>query len=54
MIELLAHMGDDLAVVNAARVSMAKESLAMCADDEKLIQYLYLLCLWSRLSWLHV
>lgn len=40
MIELLAHMGDDLAVVNAARVSMAKESHKVCADDEKLIRYL--------------
>ena len=40
MIELLAHMGDDLAVVNAARVSMAKESLSMCESDEKLIHYL--------------
>ena len=40
MIELLAHMGDDLAVVNAARVSMYKESLTLCADDEKLIRYL--------------
>ena len=40
MIELLDHMGDDLAVVNAARVSMYKESLTLCADDEKLIRYL--------------
>ena len=40
MIELLAHMGDDLAVVNAARVSIAKESLSMCESDEKLIHYL--------------
>ena len=40
MIELLDHMGDDLAVVNAARVSMAKESLTLCESDEKLIHYL--------------
>ena len=40
LIELLDHMGDDLAVVNAARVSMHKESHKVCADDEKLIQYL--------------
>lgn len=40
MIKLLDHMGDDLSVVNAARVSMAKESLAMCESDEKLIHYL--------------
>jgi len=40
MIELLDHMGDDLAVVNAARVSMYKESLTLCESDEKLIHYL--------------
>ena len=40
LIELLDHMGDDLAVVNAARVSMHKESHKVCADDEKLIRYL--------------
>jgi len=40
MIELLDHMGDDVAVVNAARVSMAKESLTLCESDEKLIHYL--------------
>lgn len=40
LVTLLDHMGDDLAVVNAARVSMDKESLAMCASDEKLIAYL--------------
>lgn len=40
LVKLLDHMGDDLAVVNAARVSMAKESLAMCESDEKLIHYL--------------
>ena len=40
LVKLLDHMGDDLAVVNAARVSMYKESLTLCADDEKLIRYL--------------
>ena len=40
LVELVGVLGNDLTVVNAARVSMAKESLAMCADDEKLIQYL--------------
>ena len=40
LVKLLDHMGDDLAVVNAARVSMAKESHKVCADDEKLIRYL--------------
>ena len=40
MIELLDHMGDDLAVVNAARVSMHKESLTLCDNDEKLIRFI--------------
>ena len=40
MIELIDHMGDDLAEVNAARVSMHKESLTLCDNDEKLIRYL--------------
>ena len=40
LVELIDHMGDDLAVVNAARVSMAKESLTLCESDEKLIHYL--------------
>lgn len=50
-VELLTHMGDDLMVVNAARVSMAKESawgysdelgieLELTERDKKLINYL--------------
>ncbi len=39
-VELLETMGNDLTVVNAARVSFNKESHAMCEADEKLIRYL--------------
>ena len=39
-VELLGTFGDDLTVVNAARVSFAKESNTMTAGDEKLIRYL--------------
>jgi thymidylate synthase (FAD) len=39
-IELLDVFGDDLTVVNAARVSFAKESYEMVEQDEKLIKYL--------------
>lgn len=39
-VELLDTFGDDLTVVNAARVSFAKESTEMTTRDEKLIQYL--------------
>ena len=39
-VELLDTFGDDLTVVNAARVSFAKESTEMCDRDAKLIQYL--------------
>jgi len=39
-IELLNVMGDDLMVVNAARVSFAKESHEFSLADEKLINYL--------------
>lgn len=39
-IELLDVMGSDLTVVNAARVSFAKESKEFSAADGKLIQYL--------------
>lgn len=35
-----AHMGNDLMVVNAARVSFAKESKEFTEKDEKLISYL--------------
>jgi len=38
--ELLDVFGNDLTVVNAARVSFAKESHEMTLGDEKLIQYL--------------
>ena len=40
VVELLNHMGDDLTVVNAARVSMAKQSTHLRGGDEKLIAYL--------------
>lgn len=39
-IELLHTMGDDLMVVNAARVSFNKESKMMTGGDAKLIKYL--------------
>jgi thymidylate synthase (FAD) len=39
-VEILETMGDDLTVVNAARVSFSKESLEMTTGDEKLINYL--------------
>lgn len=39
-VELLETFGDDLTVVNAARVSFAKESVTMEPRDAKLIQYL--------------
>jgi thymidylate synthase (FAD) len=39
-VELLETFGDDLTVVNAARVSFAKESTEMSVADEKLINYL--------------
>ncbi len=38
--EYIDHMGDDLAVVNAARVSFDKESDAMSDADANLIRYL--------------
>lgn len=40
MVELLEVFGNDLTVVNAARVSFAKESNEMTFGDEKLIHYL--------------
>ena len=40
MIELLETFGNDLTIVNAARVSFQKESTEMCGRDEKLIHYL--------------
>lgn len=39
-VELLHSMGDDLMVVNAARVSFAKESTEFKEQDQKLINYL--------------
>jgi thymidylate synthase (FAD) len=39
-VELLDVFGDDLTVVNAARVSFAKESHEMTAGDAKLVKYL--------------
>lgn len=39
-VELLNVMGDDLTVVNAARVSFHKESTEMCEQDQRLINYL--------------
>ena len=39
-VELLDTFGDDLTVVNAARVSFAKESATMSDRDAKLIKYL--------------
>jgi thymidylate synthase (FAD) len=39
-VELLDSFGDDLTVVNAARVSFAKESTHIDTKDERLIQYL--------------
>lgn len=39
-VELLGTFGDDLTVVNAARVSFAKESTTLEPKDEKLIKYL--------------
>lgn len=39
-IEILDVFGNDLTVVNAARVSFAKESVAFDGKDAKLIQYL--------------
>ena len=39
-VDYVAHMGDDLMVVNAARVSFAKESDKFSDKDDKLINYL--------------
>jgi thymidylate synthase (FAD) len=39
-VELLGTFGDDLTVVNAARVSFAKESTTLVEADKKLIRYL--------------
>ncbi len=39
-VSLVHHVGDDLDVVNAARVSFDKESLEFSDQDGKLIRYL--------------
>jgi thymidylate synthase (FAD) len=39
-IELIDHMGNDLTIVNAARVSYSKRSVEMDSKAEKLIDYL--------------
>lgn len=39
-VELMDHFGDDLTVVNAARVSFDKESTELTEGDSKLINYL--------------
>lgn len=39
-VEYVSHMGDDLSVVNAARVSFDKVSDVMVEDDTRLIRYL--------------
>lgn len=40
VVEYIEHMGNDLSVVNAARVSFEKESLEFSDSDERLIKYL--------------
>jgi len=39
-VELIDHMGDDLSIVNAARVSYGRRSTTLSMADEKLIGYL--------------
>jgi thymidylate synthase (FAD) len=39
-VQYVSHMGNDLTVVNAARVSFHKESAEFSSKDEKLISYL--------------
>ena len=39
-VELVAHMGTDLTIVNSARVSFGKEKKQLDEKDEKLISYL--------------
>ena len=39
-VELLDHMGSDLTVANAARVSFAKHHKSLTTGDVKLIKYL--------------
>ena len=42
-VELVDKMGNDVSVVNAARVSYSKESKTFTLKDEKLIKYLSLI-----------
>lgn len=46
-VEYVEHMGDDCSVVNAARVSFAKEVSELSEGDEKLIKYLAVHKHWS-------
>lgn len=39
-VRLVDHMGSDLSIVNAARVSYAKESAEFSDRDESLLNYL--------------
>ena len=39
-VEYVQHMGDDLTIVNAARVSFGKEKKELDGRDKKLIKYL--------------
>ena len=47
-VTLVDWMGDDLSVVNAARVSFDKEHITIDSRDEKLIKYLAEHNHWSR------
>lgn len=40
MVEYVQHMGDDLTIVNAARVSFGKQKESMDEKDQRLIKYL--------------
>lgn len=40
-VEYLGHLGDDLTVVNSARVSFGKTSASLTDKDKRLIKYLY-------------
>lgn len=40
-VECLNSLGDDLTVVNSARVSFGKESKKLTDKDKRLIRYLY-------------
>lgn len=49
-VELLDHMGDDLMVANAARVSYDKKSLEFSYSDAKLLHYLAVHNHWTPFS----